>query len=207
MGRKENKRAATAYRIDAADLARASFAQAALEATEPPRPTVSFMPVPAAAARATPASRVGQATQPATGRGALEAFTGKEKTRRAGAAAKTLRGVSSTAANVLGGLASLFEGLFGGARTPEQVEQAKFEERTATATPAATSAATPATSAGPQPAATSRHEDEVEAFLARERHERAAMQALRRAEGHTAISETQEIGNKKDRDRGGGQSL
>jgi hypothetical protein len=136
------------------------------------------------------------------------ASTGKAKGRQAAAAVKTLRGVSSVAANVLGGLASLFESLFGGARTPEQIEQAKFDERNAIVTPAAT----PASSAGPQQARQRGADDEVEAFLAAERQQRAALQAWSRLHGHEIISEEQarsaeETAKKKDRGRDGGQSL
>jgi hypothetical protein len=192
MGRKENKRAATAYRIDAAHLARAGFGQAALEATAP-KPTVqAFQPMQEPAQPATaPVAFTEQRS------GALEAFTGKETSRAAEGLATAASGVVSFAANLMGGVASIFEGLLGGAPSPEQVAQAKEDARTATTAPASRA---PSPERGPV--------DPVDAFLEAERQQRAAMRALdaiARVAGPPDI--TPETASKKDRDRDEGQSL
>ncbi len=201
MGRKENKRAATAYRIDDAHLARATFGQAASEASAP-KPTVQAFPImqePAQEAAQPAAAPIAATTK---GRGAARrAFTGKETSRTAGAAAKALGGVASVAANVMGGLASIFESLLGGAPSPEQVAEAKEDARTARTAPA---------SRAPQPEPQRGPLDPVDAFLEAERQQRAAMQAL---DAVARVAEppgiTPETANKKDRDRDrdGGQSL
>jgi hypothetical protein len=133
---------------------------------------------------------------------AREAFTGKESSRAAEAAAKGLGGVASAAGKALSGLASIFEGLLGGASSPEQVAQAKEDARTATTRPASRAPQSPAPEPERGPV------DPVDAFLEAERQQRAAMRALdavARVAGPPDI--TQETANKKDRDRDEGQSL
>jgi len=183
MERKENKRAATAYQIDAAHLARATFAQAAQEATEP-RPTVQApQPLPEAAQQpaVAPIALTEQRSE------ALEAFiTGHETGRAVDGIANALGGVVSGAARVADGVANVaakaieaLADLFGGASPPPPA---------------------PEPQRGPV--------DPVDAFLEAERQQRAAMRALdaaARVAGPPGIAP--ETANKKDRDRDEGQSL
>jgi hypothetical protein len=125
-----------------------------------------------------------------------EAFTGKERSRVAGAAAKAVGGVAAVAANVMGGLASIFESLLGGGPSPEQAAQA-----------APPPAPEPQRRAGPQTV-----KEYIEAERQQFRAQQKALQELSRLHGREIISEAdfhmqEESAKKRDRDRGGGQSL
>ena len=198
LGRAENKRAATAYRIDNDAAVRAELESVATLAD--PRAQKRSPVIRVTTSAAAPIVAPVAATTAKRGWGAArEAFTGKESSRTAGAAAKGLGGVASVAGKALSGLASIFEGLLGGASSPEQVSQAKEDARTATTAPASR-AQQPSPERGPV--------DPVDAFLEAERQQRAAMRALdavARVTGPPDI--TPETTNKKDRDRDEGQSL
>jgi Ti-type conjugative transfer relaxase TraA len=102
-------------------------------------------------------------------------------------------GVGKAAANVMGGIASMFESVLGGAPAPETEQQKE----------------TPPPAPQPTPA---QEPDGMEAYLAAERQRMAAMQALSRLHGREITSEDEarmeeEAAKKRSRDRGGGQSL
>jgi hypothetical protein len=169
MGRSENKRAATACQIDDAHLARATFGQAALEATDI-RPTVQALPMmqeplpESAPPIVAPVALIEQ-------RGvALEVFTGHETSRAVDGIANALGSAVSGVARFADGVADFaakgieaLADLFGGASPPPPVTH-----HTEAAPPPA-----------PEPVAPSRGPvDPVDAFLAVERQQRAAMRAL-----------------------------
>ena len=102
-------------------------------------------------------------------------------------------GVGKAAANVMGGIAGMFESVLGGAPSPETEQQKE------TPPPA------------PQPTQ-EQEPDGMEAYLTAERQRMAAMQALSRLHGREITSEDdarieEEAARKRSRDRGGGQSL
>jgi Ti-type conjugative transfer relaxase TraA len=124
-------------------------------------------------------------------RPAANAPSGKEPARMAASGARALGGVANAAGNVLGGIASIFENLVAGPPT----EHAEKREEPPP----------PAPTPLPEP-------DDMEAYLAAERQRMAALQELSRLHGRVVISEEdarmeEESAKKRDRERGGGQSL
>jgi Ti-type conjugative transfer relaxase TraA len=108
-------------------------------------------------------------------------------------AAREPGGVGKAAANVMGGIASMFESVLGGAPAPEAEQQKE----------------TPPPPSQPTP---EQEPDGMEAYLAAERQRMAALQALSRLHGREITSEDdarmeEEAARKRSRDRGGGQSL
>ena len=117
-----------------------------------------------------------------------------------GVAGGVLRGLGK----VLDGAASLFEGLLGGGPSPEQVQQAKDS---AQASPPAPEPSPPYAGfvASPNP------RQSIEEFLAEEQKQRQqnVLEARALAAGRPTMTQAeldmQEVSNKKDRDRGGGE--
>jgi Ti-type conjugative transfer relaxase TraA len=116
-----------------------------------------------------------------------------ESDRATVSAAPAPGGVGKAAANVMGGIASMFESVLGGAPAPETEQQKE----------------TPPPAPQPTP---EQEPDGMEAYLAAERQRMAAMQSLSRLHGREITSEDdarmeEEAARKRSRDRGGGQSL
>jgi Ti-type conjugative transfer relaxase TraA len=122
-------------------------------------------------------------------RSAASVPSGKESARAAASGARALGGVANAAGNVLGGIASIFESLVAG---PPAEDGEKQEE--------------------PLPPAPTQEPGDLEAYLAAERQRMAALQELSRLHGRSVVSDEdarmeEEAAKKRDRERGGGQSL
>jgi hypothetical protein len=180
LGRTENRRAATAYRIDNDAAVRAGLESTVATLADPreqkrsPAIRATVSPHKAQGAAQTAAAPTVAATTAKRGWArAREAFTGKGAGRTAGAVAA--RGARRAAGGLLDGL---FRALLGESPAPTH-------------------------SAGPQTA-----EEYVQEILQRSK----AMQALSRDFGHEIKSADharmeEESAKKRDRDRGGGQTL
>jgi Ti-type conjugative transfer relaxase TraA len=124
---------------------------------------------------------------------AAKATKGTDLDHATASAAPATGGVGKAAANVMGGIASMFESVLGGAPAPETEQQKE----------------TPPPPSQPTP---EQEPDGMEAYLAAERQRMAALQALSRLHGREITSEDdarmeEEAARKRSRDRGGGQSL
>jgi hypothetical protein len=206
MGRSENKRAATAYQIDPAHLARATFAQAAQEATDI-RPTVPAFPMmqeplPEVAPPAVaPVALIEQRSE------VLEAFTSHDTGRALGGIADALGGIATGAARLADGVAGIaakgieaLADLFGGASPPPP--PVNHHAQAAPPLPV------------PEPVAPSRAPQTPDEYTQEILQRMRALDALAETQGagRALTSEEdarlqEEFDKKRSRDRGGGQSL
>jgi hypothetical protein len=185
MARVDNRKAASHFYRSGDDSSERTASEGAARAGPGESTPEAVKATKAAAAIKT--EKAGQQQPPA------KATKDTELDRAPANAARAPGGVGKAAANVIGGIASMFESVLGGAPAPEAEQQKE------TPPPA------------PQPTQ-EQEPDGMEAYLAAERQRMAAMQQLSRLHGREITSEDdarmeEEAARKRSRDRGGGQSL